>query len=67
MPSTAAMSATTAMKTSATMEAAAGAKSATMGSASKARLSARRKASDISAVIKATERAGVRSLLSVGK
>ena len=57
MPSTAAMRGATAM------EAAAGAKAATMGAASKARLPARRKASGVSAVIKSAERAGVCSRL----
>ena len=60
---TAAMS-PTAMETAAPMETTT---SATMEPTAKAGLPAGRKAADISSVIKATERAGVRPLLSVGK
>ena len=61
---TAAMSSTAAMETAAPTETTT---SATMEPTAKAGLPAGRKAADISSVIKATERAGVRPLLSVGK
>src|SRR5882672_3903463 len=64
MPSTAAMRAATTVKTTATVEAApAGVKA--MGTASETRLTARREASGVSSVIKATQRAGVCSGLRV--